>query len=438
MLQMRNSPILWAIPLLFAVCFLSIPAGAKYAGGSGTAQDPYQLATAADLILLGETPADYDKHFILTANIDLDPNLPGRKVFDKAVIAPHVRDTNWVLRGTAFTGVFDGKGHTVSHLTIQGGSYLGLFGQLESGAEVKSLGVVDTGVVDGLYYVGGLVGANSGTVTRCYSSGEVSGGWYVGGLVGDNYNGSVTQCYSTGAVRGTKYVGGLVGSNPGTVTHCYSTGAVSGNFLAGGLVGCNVECYDEGRWPCYSGTVTSCFWDIQTSGQAASAGGMGKTTAEMRMQGTFTDAGWDFVGETANGTEDIWWINEGKDYPRLWWECDAPERLPVVELDAANFDAQIAEGVILVDFYATWCPHCATQAPILEEVADRIQGRARVVKLDIDKARAIAQRYGVTAIPTLIVFQEGQPVKRFVGVTQADTLVTALLSAVDSLGQQSP
>ena len=60
--------------------------------------DPYQIATAADLIALGETPADYDKHFILTADIDLDPNLPGRKVFDKAVIA------RWL-----FNGVFDGK-----------------------------------------------------------------------------------------------------------------------------------------------------------------------------------------------------------------------------------------------------------------------------------------------------------------------------------------
>jgi hypothetical protein len=50
------------------------------------------------------------------------------------------------------------------------------------------------------------------------------------------------------------------------------------------------------------------------------AGGKGKTTAEMQTKSTFTDAGWEFVGETANGTEDIWWILEGQDYPRLWWE----------------------------------------------------------------------------------------------------------------------
>jgi hypothetical protein len=103
-------------------CLFVLPADAKYGGGSGTAQDPYQIATAADLILLGESPEDYDKHFILTADIDLDPNLPGRKVFDKAVIAP--AKTKY-FEGTSFTGVFDGNGHTISHLTIAGEGYLG-------------------------------------------------------------------------------------------------------------------------------------------------------------------------------------------------------------------------------------------------------------------------------------------------------------------------
>ena len=59
-------------------------------------------------MLLGETPEDYDKHFILTADIDLDPNLPGRKVFDKAVIAPETDNTGW-FEGDPFTGVFDGN-----------------------------------------------------------------------------------------------------------------------------------------------------------------------------------------------------------------------------------------------------------------------------------------------------------------------------------------
>ncbi|MCX5643913.1 MAG: hypothetical protein NTZ17_04395 [Phycisphaerae bacterium] len=87
-----------------------------------------------------------------------------------------------------------------------------------------------------------------------------------------------------------------------------STGAVG--RVGGGLVGILGS----------GGVVTECFWDVQTSGQAKSAGGTGKTTAEMQTAKTFLNAGWDFVGETANGTEDTWWILEGKDYPKLWWE----------------------------------------------------------------------------------------------------------------------
>ena len=358
--------------------------------GRGTPEEPYRIDTADQLILLGKASLLWDKHFVLNADINLDPSMGGRQVFGQAIIP-------------SFTGVFDGKGHTISHLTIKGGSYLGLFGNLASEAEVKSLGVVDvnvagsgsdvgglvgtieggtvsqcysTGVVSGASYnvgglvggnggaagtdnwyedwagvvsncystahvngreyVGGLVGVNSGPVTDCYSAGTVSGNDNVGGLVGYNSQGTVTQCYSTGMVSGKDSVGGLVGGNWATVIKCYSTGAVSGTNSVGGLVGYNsagvTQCYSTGA---VSGTgdhvgglvglgngwATGCFWDIQTSGRATSAGGTGKATAEMQTAKTFLDAGWDFVGETANGTEDIWWILEGKDYPRLWWEA---------------------------------------------------------------------------------------------------------------------
>jgi len=69
------------------------------------------------------------------------------------------------------------------------------------------------------------------------------------------------------------------------------------------------------------GMTTASFWDMETSGQSTSAGGTGLTTAEMQTESTFTDVGWDFVDESENGTEDIWWILEGRDTPRLWWEA---------------------------------------------------------------------------------------------------------------------
>jgi len=322
-------------------CLFVLPAHAKYSGGTGEPNDPYQIATAADLIALGETPEDYDKHFILTADIDLDPNLPGRKVFDKAVIAP-----GW---GTLFTGVFDGNGHTISHLTIIGGcQILGLFGH--SGAYVKNLGVVDVNVIGSGSYVGGLVGHNAGSVTDCYSMGVVSveDGSGVGGLVGVNW-GQVIRCYSTGVVSGNSCVGGLVGVNYGELTQCYSTTTVIGTGGGiGGLVGVNdddgqfiagivTQCYSAGLVSGNStvgglvglnnGFTTTSFWDTQTSGQNQSAGGTGKTTAEMQDPNTFMAAGWDLVGQP-DGPSDIWAMPEGGGYPILWWQLTPWPELP--------------------------------------------------------------------------------------------------------------
>ncbi|MCE9615350.1 MAG: thioredoxin [Lentisphaerae bacterium] len=102
---------------------------------------------------------------------------------------------------------------------------------------------------------------------------------------------------------------------------------------------------------------------------------------------------------------------------------------PVVVLDDKTFDSQIASGVVLVDFWATWCGPCRMQGPIVEQVAGQVQGKAKVAKLDVDSAQAIAQRFGISSIPTLIVFKDGKPADQFVGVTQADALIAAINKA---------
>jgi hypothetical protein len=318
-------------PLLLT-CLFVLPAHAKYSGGTGEPNDPYQIATAEDLIALGETPADYDKHFVLTADIDLDPNLPGRKVFDRAVIAPDANETNagWYVYfdGTPFTGVFDGDGHTILHLAIKGKDYVGLFGQFLG--EVKNLGVLDVRIVGSGSYAGGLVGSNggrgtwrweSGTVVNCCSGGAVSGTSSVGGLVGRNV-GTIRDSYAAGSVAGDSRVGGLVGTNgvmegvlaggyPGKVSNCYSVADVRGvGPWVGGLLGCN-EC----------GEVMYCFWDTETSGQGTSAGGTGKTTAEMHMGSSFFAWGC---------TPAVWTIDEGGDYPGLAWEGKPGKALPAL------------------------------------------------------------------------------------------------------------
>jgi hypothetical protein len=216
-----------------------------------------------------------------------------------------------------------------------------LVGQLIDG-KITGCYAVD-GSVAGFFFVGGLVGYNGyGTISNCYSTGNLLGTrWCVGGLVGYSV-GSISNCYSIGNVSGDERVGGLVGGNEGTITNCYAMGGVSGASRVGGLVGkngwCGLFCYPGTISNCYStgsvtgtdlvgglvgfndaGTVAASFWDTETSGQATSDGGTGKTTAEMQDHNTFTDAGWDFVGETYNGIEDIWFIPQ-QDYPHLWWE----------------------------------------------------------------------------------------------------------------------
>jgi hypothetical protein len=290
----------------------------KYGGGSGTPDDPYQIWTAEQMNAIGANTGDWSKQFKLMADIDLSrfDGKDGRPTFN--LIGPDTNLTTWYYDGIPFIGTFDGNGHTISHLTLAGQSYLGLFCYLDSGAEVRDLGVVDVNIIGVDSYVGGLAGYNlASLVTQCCSTGVVSAGQvHVGGLIGYN-RGRLTHSYSTATVVGDWLVGGLTGDNWGTVTGCYSAGVVTAmsswpSQQAGGLI--------PGNW----GTVTGSFWDIQTSGQATSAGGTGKTTAEMQTAKTFLEAGWDFVDETANGTEDIWWILEGKDYPRLWWE-NAPQ-----------------------------------------------------------------------------------------------------------------
>jgi len=305
--------------IILIVCLILQPLAlfAEFSGGTGEPNDPYQIATADDLILLGNSPEYYDKNFILTANIDLDPNLPGRKVFSNAVIALDTSTPKSIFPGKPFTGVFEGNGYTISNFKITGVEYLGLFGGLGTGGKISNLGLVTVDVNGTGDYVGGLVGTNyEGSIISCYSTGKVSGDKRVGGLVGLNI-GSMTACYSTCEVVGGSYVGGLVGRNTGSIATSYSTGTVTGNEDIGGLVGDNY------------GHIISGLWDVETSGQDTSADGTGLTTAEMQEISTFLNAGWDFVDENFNGTCDYWQISPG-DYPRLR-SPEMPEGLGTVQ-----------------------------------------------------------------------------------------------------------
>jgi len=115
-------------------------------------------------------------------------------------------------------------------------------------------------------------------------------------------------------VTGDECVGGLVGSNidRGTVNNSYSAGRVTGHSSVGGLIG------KKGG----DGTVSNSFWDVQTSGQGRSAGGTGKTTAEMKGLATFSGAGWNIIAVALNENNAayIWNIVNGVTYPFLSWQ----------------------------------------------------------------------------------------------------------------------
>ncbi|MHC4676955.1 MAG: GLUG motif-containing protein [Planctomycetota bacterium] len=168
--------------------------------------------------------------------------------------------------------------------------------------------------------IGGDFGDANGIISESFATGTVTASHALGGLVSINDGGAISKCYATGSVTPTNPLvidaAGLVAlqEGGGTITNCYSTGHVSEGDIEngiGGLVGKNLN----------GSSVSNSFWDTQTSGLTESAGGTGRTTTQMQTLSTFTSAGWDFLGESANGTEDIWRLCvDGTDYPRLVWQ----------------------------------------------------------------------------------------------------------------------
>ncbi|MCX5643386.1 MAG: hypothetical protein NTZ17_01685 [Phycisphaerae bacterium] len=237
-----------------------LPARGQYAGGSGTAGDPYLIATAEQLNAIGLHPQDGAKHFRLTADIDMN---------DLGKTPVNLIPT--------FQGVFDGNDHTIANLIyhvkdedspLASNSVLriGLF-RVISGwdALVQNLGLIEPDVqpdptcTKAVDRMGALVGRlNEGWVRNCYvQGGHVVGRNYVGGLVGECYNNAaVSESWSTAEVSGGLYIGGLVDDATGTsVWSCHAGARVSGGGDVGGLVGVSwPECTIE---DCFTtGTVT--------------------------------------------------------------------------------------------------------------------------------------------------------------------------------------
>jgi len=104
----------------------------------------------------------------------------------------------------------------------------------------------------------------------------------------------------------------------------------------------------------------------------------------------------------------------------------------ILELTDDNFESQVLQSdqPVLVDFWAEWCMPCRMLAPAVEELADEYQGKAKVGKIDTDANRETTMKYGINAIPTILLFKDGEVFKKFVGMTNKQDMAEALDEAI--------
>ena len=252
---------------------------------NGTISDSYATGNLNNPLgyarggLVGEASGGSIVRSYATGNVTGDGDVGGLVGDNSAAIS------NSYYAGGVVTGSSDGVG--------------GLVGTMDYATITNSYA---TGAVSGAGAVGGLVGeANTDTIiSNSYAASSVSGsGTAIGGLVGGAYNTvTISNSFATGSVGGTgSEKGGLLGygrsyaeftpTNTITISNSFATSAVSGGTDLGGLMGLayNVD-------PPNSFVFTNSFWDTQTTSQATSAGGAGKTTAEMQSQALYESMGW--------------------------------------------------------------------------------------------------------------------------------------------------
>ena len=269
--------------------------------GSGTAENPYQIGTAEELYCFAQQVncGEYGANAVLTADITINENVLNE---NGELNSGTFRE--WTPIGdssNAYTGTFDGGGHSISGLYYSGNNgsgnvYAGLFGRVGSSGEVKNVNVVDSYIsvtvttAQNQQFVGGVCASNDGTITNCSNAGSVTGvggmgeGYSpacVGGVCGRNNGGTITNCCNTGSVSGDK-AGGVCGGNDGTIKNCCNTGSVSGSSNTGGVCGENngaiTNCFNSGSvrgttagGVCgeNNGAITNCFNSGSVSGTYA-------------------------------------------------------------------------------------------------------------------------------------------------------------------------
>src|SRR5574344_1837160 len=248
--------------------------------GNGTQENPYQLSTSTDLVTLSNWVNDGNKctgqYFILTNDINM-----------KGISFNPIGKDN----STYFSGYIDGQYHKISNLTVNGTTYVGLFGYIDISnwnlpyPYIKNLGITNS-IFTGTSYVGSIVGyCRLSSMKECYSTNcNISGGWNIwnlfiyggtsiGGLIGEINNVSsntevITQCYTNNdSISGVNYIGGIVGHSHVNISYCYSTSILNQiNYSAWNMEHTQPISVADG------GIISNCFYldDWSYDNQAAS------------------------------------------------------------------------------------------------------------------------------------------------------------------------
>jgi len=310
----------------------------QFAGGSGSAQDPWQIETAEQL----DHVRDYlQDNFILIQDIDLGvpPWNEGGGWLGIGQVSGNIFGFD---QNEAFNGHFNGNGHTIENLTIVNYAYPGqngLFAFLGNNAVVENLNITNInlmgmGPIAGLAAfnggvvryvmvqgnlegnqsnIGGIVGVNGGLVRHAIAHVTMVGNTNVGGIAGLNRPGAqIRNSYSSGnIINGMNFLGGLVGKNEGTLSNSYTTGYVNSGsaFYFGEIAGDN------------TGTISRCFFNLLAYPNPPARDGQGLTNAQMRDPASFES--WDF--------ESVWGLQQGITYPFLLQvEGDSPAKTDLI------------------------------------------------------------------------------------------------------------
>lgn len=374
----------------------------KYSGGCGTEQDPYLIGTKEDVLELSSSSSDWDAHFVQIQDISFNKEdfiTDGSYRTDIEAFRPIGNHIDF------FSGTYDGQDFLIKNFTINEQLDLvnyGFFGVC-SNAKIKNLGLQYSSFslvisdADSRSYSGGLIGhAINSEILDCFVIGKISTiTGATGGLVGLSQGCSIARSYTSLRMTGTTHKAAFVFRSENTViSECFSTGSNSSFGDTHGFVG-----FDDG------GTILDCYSTVDlfnpfasffsftafgigivndtrisnffSTGSIPSANAFsnnvglirveedsdheisgvlhntettgwreGETTENMMKQITYTNAGWDFVGESSNGTEEIW-LHEGN-YPVLNWQKENTRNISVSGLVQDKDGEPFKEGTVVL------------------------------------------------------------------------------------------